>query len=116
MSQYGDVRAASARLGGLSSYGRTPDPNDKASAERILATARIDREIRDSLGKYGPLDPVQVTHLVGLLVASHHVQGEVFAAIESGVRAAVEAAQASTALDLEGLVRAAERLQDGGQG
>ncbi|MBT0995447.1 hypothetical protein KIN34_14260 [Cellulomonas sp. DKR-3] len=86
-------RAAAARLGGLRSYGRTPDPADVVEAERSLATACIDQEMRRVAGRYTRLDDVRTAHLVGLLLANAGVKGDALAVIESAVRAAVEAAQ-----------------------
>ncbi|HET7327648.1 MAG TPA: hypothetical protein VFJ14_10250 [Nocardioidaceae bacterium] len=63
-----NVRRESARLGGLSSYGRTPDPAEEADARRRLAVARIDREIREQTRLAPSPDPSEIGYLVGLLL------------------------------------------------
>ncbi|MCB0908235.1 MAG: hypothetical protein KDB63_14065 [Nocardioidaceae bacterium] len=91
---YSSVRAASARLGGLSSYGRTPDPKEEAEARRSLATARVDRELRGTLRQGVRFDGVQAAHLTGLLLSVCGVKYDAATLIEKIVRQAVDEAQA----------------------
>lgn len=69
------VQRAAVQVAGLYAYGHTPDPEVEAHARRGLATARIDREIRQSLASSGALDAAQTGHLVGLIL-SHGGQDE----------------------------------------
>ena len=62
-----DVVHARNDLARLSSHGRTPDPDVKAAAQQQLATAKIDRAIRDALAKSPALHPAQVEYLSALL-------------------------------------------------
>lgn len=94
MSDEHDVKKAATRVARLYTYGRTPDPDDEADARRSLATARIDREIRNAARSGGtPLDNVQAGHLVGLLLSMCDVGGETGAAIERLTRMAVREAE-----------------------
>lgn len=96
MSDEYNVRRAAALLGGLSAHGRTPDPDDEASARRTLATARLDRELRTTARSGIVLDDVQAGHLVGLLLSGCGVKGEVVTALEHLSRVAVRSAQDGT--------------------
>lgn len=91
MSTDYNVRREAARLGGLSSYGRTPDPVQELNARRQLATARIDRELRNMSEAGIRLDDVRAAYLVGLLLSTCGVSYDDAATIESAVRAAVAA-------------------------
>ncbi|GEM_PF-4037260 len=88
------VHAEAARLSGLFAHGRTPTPDVELTARRSLATARLDRELRNlgTLG-LGGLDGAQVAHLVGLLLSACGVKYDVATPIERIARDAVEAAQ-----------------------
>lgn len=85
-----DVRSAAARLGGLSSYGRTPDRSDEREARRSLATARLDREVRDMAAKGIALDGPRAAHVVGLLLSSCGVKYDAGTLVEKLVRDAVD--------------------------
>jgi hypothetical protein len=92
-----DVRREAARLGGLSSYGRTPDPDEEAAARRRLLTARVDRELRSIAASGVRLNDVQTAHLVGLLLSTCGVKYDAAVLIEKVVRAAVVEAQGEDA-------------------
>ena len=62
------VRQATARIGGLSTWGRVPTEDERNTALSALAVARIDREIRQQMAKAPAPDPVETAHLVGLLL------------------------------------------------
>lgn len=92
MSNYEyNVRREAARLGGLSSYGRIPEPDQELYARRQLATARIDRELRNMSAAGLRLDDVRAAHLVGLLLSTCGVKHDAIVVIESTVRAAIVA-------------------------
>lgn len=92
MSDY-DVRREAARLGGLSSYGRTPDREEEAAARRSLATARVDREIRSIDAAGVRLNDVQAAHLIGLLLGTCGVGYDATTKIEKLVRSAINEAR-----------------------
>lgn len=93
MSEQYNVRRAAALLGGLSAHGRTPDPEVEAQARRTLATARIDRELRETEANGVVLNDAQAGHVVGLLLAGCDVPPEVATFLENAVRQAVRDAQ-----------------------
>lgn len=108
-----NVRRESARLGGLSSYGRTPDPAEEADARRRLAVARIDREIRQQTRVSPSPDPAQIGHLVGLLLMwGGSRDGQAVERLERAVREAFYCTPTATAEDR---VRIASQIaQQGG--
>ena len=87
-----NVKAESARLGGLSSYGRIPDPETERDARRSLATARLDRELRSMQEMGIRLDPARAAHVVGLLLSTCGV-GYNHATLEDVVKTAITTAQ-----------------------
>lgn len=93
MSEDYNVRRAAALLGGLSAHGRTPDPGDEAHARSQLATARIDRELRNADRAGVQLNDAQARHLVGLLMSNCGVGGDAAARCEAEVRAVIATAQ-----------------------
>lgn len=88
------VRQATARIGGLSTWGRTPEPAEKAEALRRLAVARIDREIRDQARKGIRLEGLDVAHLVGLLLSNAGVKYDAATSVERVVREVAQSARA----------------------
>lgn len=62
------VPKARSHLAGLFTYGRTPDPAEELAARRALAVAKLDREIREQITRAPGPDPVEMAHLVGLLL------------------------------------------------
>lgn len=66
----GPLNTISARnqLSGLFAKGAHPDPKVEAAARSKLATAKIDKAIREALEACpGPLHPAQVEYLTSLL-------------------------------------------------
>jgi hypothetical protein len=60
--------AARNALSGLYAKGSTPDPDVLAAARTKLATAKIDKAIREAMDACSaPLHPAQVAYLVGLI-------------------------------------------------
>ncbi|GAB3875393.1 hypothetical protein [Terrabacter terrigena] len=88
-----DPITARNQLAALHSRGATPDPEAKAAAQRTLATAKIDKAIREALAVAPGLDDAHVGHLVGLILNASGVDGETSIRVERDVRAAVVAAQ-----------------------
>lgn len=82
-----DVRRASARLNGLRTNGRVPDPAVELAARRDLGYHRVQREIRTYREDVAFLDPVHVGHLVALLVSGSDT--EAVERFERAVREAV---------------------------
>lgn len=61
------VRSANARLAGLYTYGRKPDPATEAQARRDLAEAKIARCIEEAVAAAPPLTDEQCNRLARLL-------------------------------------------------
>lgn len=60
--------AARNALSGLFAKGANPDPDVEASARTKLATAKIDKAIREAMDACPhPLHPAQVEYLIGLV-------------------------------------------------
>lgn len=60
--------AARNQVSGLFAKGAAPDPEIEAAARAKLATAKIDKAIREAMAVCpGPLHPAQVAHLTGLI-------------------------------------------------
>lgn len=109
-----NVRREAARLGGLSSYGRTPDPADEADARRRLAVARVDRELREQRTIAPTPDPSEVGYLVGtLLMWGKASDGLAVQRLERAVR---EACYVTPGLTDGDRARIAQVVLDGGLG
>lgn len=109
------VRKATSRIGGLSTWGRTPDPDERADALRRLAVARIDREVRQQTERGAPSpDPQEIAHLVGLLLMwGGSTDAQAVERLERAVREAFYVTPTATAEDCK---RIARMITDGGQG
>lgn len=106
------VRKASARVGGLSTWGRTPDPDEAADARRRLAVARIDREIREQTRKAPSPDPAEIGYFVGLLLMwGGSRDGQAVERLERSVREALYVTPTATTEDRE---RIARSITEGG--
>lgn len=106
------VRRAAARLGGLSSYGRTPDPAEEADARRRLAVARIRREVSEQMRLAPSPDPSEIGDLVGLLLmwgGSHDGL-----AVQRLERAVVEAFYCTPAATFDDRLRIAAKVLEQG--
>lgn len=100
------VRKASARVGGLSTWGRTPDPDERADALRRLAVARLDREIREQSRKAPSPDPQEIGYFVGLLLMwGGSRDGKAVERLERSVREALYVTPTATAEDRERIAR-----------
>ncbi|ROR89331.1 hypothetical protein [Nocardioides aurantiacus] len=106
------VRKAGARVGGLSTWGRTPSPEERADALRRLAVARIDREIREQRAKSPSPDPTEIGYLVGLLLMWGQSDPEAVERLERAIREAVYCTPSVTAEDR---ARLAAILRSGGE-
>ncbi|MBA2715609.1 MAG: hypothetical protein H0U51_00850 [Propionibacteriales bacterium] len=64
-----EVAHATCKLAGLYTYGRTPDPETEAAARRELATAKIERAIREAIAAAPPLTNEQRERIASLLAS-----------------------------------------------
>lgn len=106
------VRKATARVGGLHTWGRTPDPDEAADARRRLAVARIDREIREQTRRAPSPSPTEIGYLVGLLLMwGSSGDGQAVERLERAVREAFYVTPTATVEDRE---RIARTITEGG--
>ncbi|MBT0995448.1 hypothetical protein KIN34_14265 [Cellulomonas sp. DKR-3] len=90
-------RQATGAVAGLYSHGAVPDPSTLDAARATLATATLDKAIRDSIARTGTaLNDAQVGHLVGLLLAESGVPAVAVAKVEHMARVAVARAHGWT--------------------
>ncbi|MDE0775929.1 MAG: hypothetical protein OSB43_06635 [Nocardioides sp.] len=106
-----NVLSARAKLAGLYAYGRTPDPEVEAAYRRSLATAKLDRAIREATEVCPGLDPAQVGHLAGLLVSWGNDDGRAVARFE---RLVADAAYCVPGLTADDRKRIPGAFLDGG--
>lgn len=90
---HAELRRSRARLGGLKSYGNTPDPEVLAEAKRSHATLRIECEIQNAVAEWGRLDAERTARIVALLLSEAGVTYATATQIENTVRASVAEAQ-----------------------
>lgn len=96
-----NIRQATARLAGLSSHGRVPDPEVEDDARRDLAHAKLQRALREAQSSAPALNPHQVEHLVGLLMAPGGTDEHAAERLERAVREAVHCTRDLTPSDRE---------------